>query len=1215
MDRSGAFGDHEDPAEGPAEREARAREAMARALEWLGKARAPGADRPGADPDVRDRLIGELTTLEGELTTAGVPGDDPDLAVLRARLGGLYAQRYLTAPTRDDRTAGLRALRAARATGLTDEHNEERRSALQLLLLLMPPGLVDTGDHRLPRLQEAFELVRLLAVGDPELTADMRELRTLMDRFRGETTPETARYFHHMDRALTVAEGSMLHFDLGELRDLATEMTSGDADNPQTGLLNAALSLLGSTPRPGAGSDEPPVPPVLPEPPTAEEAAAFYPLAAAGLEMLAPGTLRPDEMEGLLTRLGDAPSDGSDTLMAILGRMSQGLRTGDPAALAEGVDLLNGATPDTTDGGLLSEVSRLVSPGLLTAATTSGGSLADRDRLRGLLDTLLGPDPAAARPSAPSRSVADLLLISRVLHCELRMAEAAEAGDVDGLETILDELLDLQEETGDSSEFSFITLYMLGLLHMYLARFDGGVSAIRTACSYLDEAVEMPVTLPMLHPLLDSARLASLALASLADPDPVRLTAAIARTRRSLDSPEMAASQHPRTRHLIALCLQILRAGDGDPALLDEEIAELEQAREELADGGVAEVAQQVLWALAEAYRRRGDTARGDGPAAVAAARDSLRILAEDVLLQLGPEHGLKVARSAASRGLLAASWAAEAHRREPAVALESAVAALEAGRALVLRSAAASAGVAEQLHARGESELAERWHEARPLLRPSAPPEPPAEAERGALETAERMLSSGWSGGLTIPSTLRRRALAVLRRPHDGAEPGTEPLRELLDGPGVTELRDGLRACHADALVYLVPGQGGADGTAVVVRPDADPAVCRLPGLGALGRAPLDHYLDAGARRSAVQEKGTREAQEAAYGHWESALDAVSRWAGGSVLGPVLDTLPPVPDGAPARRITLVPCGNLGAVPWHAAHLPDGGGYLCRSTVLTYAASGDEFLRSVRRARAPLAERPVLVADPSDELQWAQDEISALRNGRYPGARVLGSHDDLDTVAAGTPDDILGCLDGTAAEPPATLLHLAVHGVAAPSPTDSLLHCDPGDGPGDDPGCESGGGSGGTGQLTVSRILDPAGHPRHSRPAAGALVVLSACETDLSSRDHDEALTPTTALLARGAADVVGSRWKVPDSAASAALMVVLHHRLAVEGLAPPDALRAAQLWMLDLDREPVPGLDGELLAAVERDPAGPTALSSWAAFIHQGNPAPAPRDRAPAR
>ncbi|MBB4788342.1 CHAT domain-containing protein [Streptomyces rapamycinicus] len=303
--------------------------------------------------------------------------------------------------------------------------------------------------------------------------------------------------------------------------------------------------------------------------------------------------------------------------------------------------------------------------------------------------------------------------------------------------------------------------------------------------------------------------------------------------------------------------------------------------------------------------------------------------------------------------------------------------------------------------------------------------------------------------------------------------------------------------------------------------------------------------------------------------------------------------------------RLVLVPCGNLGAVPWHAARLPgprDGVrrryAYACEDAVISYAASGGEFLRAARRGRVPANERAVLVADPSGDLTWAQDEVTALRTAYYTEALLYGWHEDAPGHALGTPDDVLFHLPGGPAAPAASLLHLVAHGLAGLRPTDSALHLagpDTADAP--DPADTPA-----PGRLTVTRILDvPAGE----RAATGPLIVLSACETDLSSRDHDEALTPTTALLARGATDVVGSRWKVSDSA-SAALMVVFHHRLTVVGLAPPDALRAAQLWMLDHDRHPVPGLTGLLLAETQRDAGGLARTVSWAGFIHQGNPAP---------
>ncbi len=134
---------------------------------------------------------------------------------------------------------------------------------------------------------------------------------------------------------------------------------------------------------------------------------------------------------------------------------------------------------------------------------------------------------------------------------------------------------------------------------------------------------------------------------------------------------------------------------------------------------------------------------------------------------------------------------------------------------------------------------------------------------------------------------------------------------------------------------------------------------------------------------------------------------------------------------------------------------------------------------------------------------------------------------------------------------------------------------------------------------LTVTRLLDRP--PDEQARTDGPLIVLSACQTDFSTRDHDEALTLTTAFVSGGARDVVGSRWTTQDGA-SALLMVVFHHYLAVEKYSPVDALRAAQLWMLDPHRENPGSLSGELLREIERP--GLDRLPVWAAFIHQGHP-----------
>ncbi|MEU0806106.1 CHAT domain-containing protein [Streptomyces sp. NPDC005970] len=244
--------------------------------------------------------------------------------------------------------------------------------------------------------------------------------------------------------------------------------------------------------------------------------------------------------------------------------------------------------------------------------------------------------------------------------------------------------------------------------------------------------------------------------------------------------------------------------------------------------------------------------------------------------------------------------------------------------------------------------------------------------------------------------------------------------------------------------------------------------------------------------------------------------------------------------------------------------------------------------MRAAGRRRLSATGRQVLIADPDLTLLWAEAETDALRAICYPGALRYGAFPTSDEPvdAAGTPDDILAVLPG--GEAPASVLHISCHAVAGPHPTRSALRLAAG--PGADPD---------TGLLTVARILDDADPP--PQDAAGSLVVLSACETDLSTRNHDESLTLATALVARGATDAVGSRWAARDSR-TAVMMAVSHHFLTADGLTPPDALRAAQLWMLDPDRTPPPTLHGKLrdeATAVDLD-----RIHHWAAFTRRSSP-----------
>ena len=120
-----------------------------------------------------------------------------------------------------------------------------------------------------------------------------------------------------------------------------------------------------------------------------------------------------------------------------------------------------------------------------------------------------------------------------------------------------------------------------------------------------------------------------------------------------------------------------------------------------------------------------------------------------------------------------------------------------------------------------------------------------------------------------------------------------------------------------------------------------------------------------------------------------------------------------------------------------------------------------------------------------------------------------------------------------------------------------------------------------------------------------GGLIVLASCLTDVTEADYDEALSLAAAFLAAGGVGVVAARWSVPD-AETALFMAAFHRFLNGKYEDPARALRAAQLWMLDPDREVPASWPQELRDEVGQDgrPDGPSLLGTeaWAGFTYQG-------------
>ncbi|WP_308403583.1 CHAT domain-containing protein [Streptomyces sp. 8ZJF_21] len=907
--------------------------------------------------------------------------------------------------------------------------------------------------------------------------------------------------------------------------------------------------------------------------------------------LLVPGTMDFDELDEAMSEPGPDPEDrpggpGRLGFEQQLGTLVDAVRvsqTGDLTHLETSAGRIRAMADALSEGGEEATLARRAlsfgMAGRLHEAVTLGGGLDAADAALTVARELRAAhDDEGAVPST-SR------LTAVVFVSQHELALARRSGDLTGLPRLIEELTGLYDTLPPDQENRFALAATLAEVHREQAAHDQDPAGFRAAARYLREVVATDVRelAPMLAPYFPAVRVSALLQLTMIEPSRDAADRAVAEVHRTLEGPQPTPHEELRLRYQLGRALLHTARHLDDPDLLDLSITELSRARELIVGGDGLPHTADALTQLSEAHwlrRRRGGPSAGEDRAAGLAARgEALTRISSDVLLQPGSEHGLAVARFGSAQALWLAYWSTVSGR--PA----DAVHALELGRALVLRSGAASRGIPEILEARGHPDLARQWR---------------AEVAANPLRPGTES-DLGRATGPQIPGSLRRRALEAL-----GAGSGADA-RKLLGPPDLPALRAGLTAAGADALVHLVPGQSpGMPGFALILRPgtgDAPPAVLKLP-LLTPGSPPLERYLDATARRSRTDADATDEAGRQAErdGEWEAALRELCDWAWPAAMGPVLAAVGPLHRPS---RIVLVPCGPLGAVAWHAARTPYGTDgreyrYACEDAVFSYAPSGAEFLRAAARDRLPTTAGQVLVADPELSLVWAEIEAEAVRAACYPDGLRYGEFPTADVSdAPGTPEDILAVLPGGGS--PVAVLHISCHALAGPDPTRSALWlAAPPAGPED------------AGRLSVAHILDGAvgadgadgavGATDGQPGGAGPLVVLSACETDLSTRDHDEALTLSTALVARGAADVIGSRWAVLD-ASTALMMAVFHDFVSTHGLAPADALRAAQLWMLDPRREPPPTLRGHLRGEAARTDLDRVHL--WAAFTHQGNPA----------
>lgn len=589
-------------------------------------------------------------------------------------------------------------------------------------------------------------------------------------------------------------------------------------------------------------------------------------------------------------------------------------------------------------------------------------------------------------------------------------------------------------------------------------------------------------------------------------------------------------------------------------------VARLEEARRCAAlEEGDMDLAT-LLYSLGRVYHERNDRQLGDRRAAAETGVAAMRELARDVLLQSTERHALEIATSAAGDAADVAQWCLHGGFDEAAIE------ALELGRGMVLHAATVDASIPVLLREAGHDDLAASWEQARNMDAPwnhgegdpAGPARMASSPDVGAVPHAD-LVSMGphWSG-LRLPGELRRQVLEAIE--------GTAVEQRLLAPLNVTEIAAALSDADVDALIYLLPLSAVGGGAAVVIDRGGEIEKLGLPSLAVRPGGPLAAFVQARC-----------DAGDGTAARMRGSLATLCDWAWGTAMATILARYPTVR----RPRLVLVPVGELGIVPWHAARRQVADGkwrYACQDATISYAASARQFMEACRRERMPLNSAPALVRVRGSGLFYATQEIMGIHRRHYSEGRLLGATREsrIPSLPA-TAQNVQELFPGQG-DKGASLLHLGCHAEVAESPAESTLATD---------------GS----PLSMADILRSARQRKADAP--GGLVVLSACDSDTTGASHDEALTLASAFLTTGAVGAVGARWQV-DDVPTASLMIMFHHYLNAGYDDPATALRAAQLWMLDPDRRMPADIDPALVEDMECYDL--SEIDAWAAFTYQG-------------
>jgi hypothetical protein len=629
--------------------------------------------------------------------------------------------------------------------------------------------------------------------------------------------------------------------------------------------------------------------------------------------------------------------------------------------------------------------------------------------------------------------------------------------------------------------------------------------------------------------------------------DPDRVEEAVRTFRQVLA--EAPADDPQRAFQLVSLGMGLLRQSEVTGRIdgLVEAVRVYSEARD-LAGGP-----DHPLWPLASEGLAVVTRRLGQVPHARQAALEGLRRYAWSALFQADPADAEFTVRDAAASAVDIARQCLVDN--DPGDAIR----ALDAGRGLILFAATELRSITTRLDAAGRPDLSHRWR-----------------------------VAVGSGGPDRIPPGLRREVLAVVSGGGSSA---------LLDPPSLPEIQSALATLDADALVYLVPGAAPGSGAAVIAPVRGAPSFITLPSLLLDDEVDVERYLAALVHRDAVLADPRSGAPgtprdlvlTSAESRFLGSLDGLCDWAWRAAVGPLLERYfagRVSPTGGRPPRIVLVPVGNLARIPWQAARRRDGR-YAVELAAFSQTVSARMLCDSAARSPVPLGPLGLVVGDPdtageATDLVAARAEAYAVHRTFYPGARYVGRRPDGSPGRSGPGSgaDVRAWL--TSDRPGAgAMLHLACHGVVQADPTDTssyLLLA-------------------GRDRLTAEELV---GLLAAVPERALGLVVLAACRTGVSGRGYDEAYSLGTALLAGGVRSVLSTQWGIPDRATSV-LMFMFHHFLVTERRPAWDALRRAQLWMLDPRRQPPERMPPPLRRHLAD--TDPTQVAAWAGFVHWGH------------